>query len=287
MPDATFDPRFACPPRADGKPRLTVLLTTLNEERHVAPCLASVASIADGIVTVDSFSTDATRERAAEAGSVVWTHEFLGAAPQKNWAMPRIDTDWLLIVDADERIPPPLAAEIRRVVDADAQQPAAFYIHRRQWACGAHVAHSGWKADAVIRLVRQGKGRYPNRRVHADMTVDGTVGRLAESMEHHTFESLSQYAPKMQRQANWGAGQAFRDGRRCGAATVAGRSLWRFFRTWVIQLGFLDGWRGLVVCGIQGYTTFLKWAQVAEWTAAEREGRPLLGMPPFDEGGEG
>lgn len=275
-------PRLTIAPRADGRPRLAVLLTTKDEERHVVACLSSAAPIADGIVTVDSFSTDRTAELAAPFGEV-WPHEFLGSAAQKNWAMPRIDADWLLILDADERLSPALAAEIRAAVDRNASSPVAFRIRRVQWVLGAPIRHSGWGTDSVVRLIRSGRGRYPDRRVHADLDVDGAVSPLAHPMDHHTFTSLGRYLPKVSKFALWGGAQAFRDGRRCGTPTVLLRSLWRFLRTFVFQLGFLDGTRGALVCGLQAYGTFLKWAHVAEWTLAEERGEPLEGMPEFEE----
>jgi len=278
--------RFVCPLRQDGRPRLTVLLTTRNEERHVEACLASIRSIAEGIVTVDSFSSDRTRELAGKMGSTVWTHEFLGSAAQKNWAMERIDTDWILVIDADERIPEALAGEIRNAVDRDSPGTSAFRIRRIQWALGQPIRWSGWQTDSVIRLVRSERGRYPDRRVHAEMDVDGPVGELSGRMIHHTFESLVQYLPKVGKFANWGAAQAFRDGKRAGGVTILARSTWRLVRTFVFQLGVLDGWRGAVVCGLQAYGTFLKWSWVAEWTAAEKSGRPIVGMPEFEKSAE-
>jgi glycosyltransferase involved in cell wall biosynthesis len=276
-------PFFRCPPRSDGRPRLTVLLTTLDEERHVGACLGSVAGIADGIVVVDSFSTDRTREIAAAAGAEVWQHEFLGSAAQKNWAMARIESDWLLVVDADERIPEGLAREIRETVDRNAAGPAGYSIRRVQWVLGAPIRFSGWGTDSVVRLVRSGRGSYPDRRVHAEMTLDGERGMLRGRMVHHTFESLERYIPKVDRFALWGAAQVFRDGARSGIGRAVTRSGWRFFRTFALQLGFLDGWRGLLVCALQGWGTFLKWARVAEWSEAERSGRPIEGMPRFEK----
>lgn len=281
-PDGSADPRFRCPARTDGAPRLTVLLTTLDEERHVEECLRGIAAIADGIVTVDSFSRDRTCELAARAGSVVWRHEFLGSAAQKNWAMERIDTDWILVLDADERVPAPLAREIREVVDRNLPSPAGYFIGRVPWVLGGPVRRSGWGSDAVIRLVRSGRGRYPDRRVHAEMAVDGEVGRLEGRMEHLTFDSLHHYLPKLIRFANWGAAQAFRDGKRGGMAKAAARAVARGLRTYVLQLGMLDGWRGALVCGLQAWGTWLKWAWVAEWTESESKGRPLAGFPEFE-----
>ena len=275
------EPGLEIPKRTDGRPRLAVLLTTKDEERHVEACLASVESIADGIVTVDSFSTDRTRELAARFGAV-WEHEFLGSAAQKNWAIPRIDADWILVIDADERLSPELAAEIRSAVDRS-DGTAAYRIRRVQRVLGAPVRFSGWGSDAVTRLFRAGKGRYPDRRVHADLDVDGSVGTLRAPMEHLTFESFAQYLPKVAKFALWGGAQAFRDGKRCGAATILSRSIWRFVRTYVFQLGFADGVRGAIVCGLQAYGTFLKWGHVAEWTLAERRGAPLVGMPEFED----
>ena len=265
-------------------PALTALVTTFNEEANVAECLESLA-FADRILLVDSFSTDRTVEIARSFPRVtVVQREYLGSAAQKNWAMDQVETPWLLIVDADERVPAALAREIEATLEAAERgtAPATYWIRRRNFFLGREIRHSGWSTDRVVRLLRKDAARYPQRRVHADLSPGGPVGTLREPLAHHTCRSLDQYLEKIHRYSVWGAADAYRAGRRAGAAELVFRPLWRFFRMYVVQAGFLDGWNGLVLCALQAWGVFLKWSRVWEWTAERRAGREPQ-LPKYDE----
>ena len=146
------------------RPGLTAIITTLNEEINIRDCLASVA-FADRILVVDSFSTDRTVEIAREFPNVqIFQREYFGSAAQKNWAMDKVETPWLLIVDADERVPERLAREIQAVIEKDPPEDH-FYVRRENVFIDRVIRHSGWSTDKVIRLIRRGTARYPNRRV--------------------------------------------------------------------------------------------------------------------------
>jgi len=244
---------------------VTAIVPTLNEEENVAECLAGLA-FADEILVVDSGSTDRTREIAAAAleGRVrVLQHEYLGNGPQCNWAMDQAREPWVFIVDADERVPPALAAEIRGVLDSESgPRPDLFFVRRRNVFLGHTIRHSGWGTDRLVRLVRRGAARYPERLVHSDIETDGRgpVPTLPTPLEHVTANTLPAYLEKLHRYAAWGAEDLFRSGRRAGLPTILFRSSWRFVRTFVVQAGFLDGRHGLLVCALQSYGTFLKWA---------------------------
>lgn len=256
---------------------LTAIVPTFNEEENVAECLAGLA-FADEILVVDSGSTDRTREIAAAtpgARSVrVLEHEYLGNGPQCNWAMDQASHPWVLIVDADERVPPELAAEIAALLSSDALADH-YRLRRENVFLGRTIRHSGWGADRLVRLVRRGSVRYPDRKVHSDIEPHGPAPTLRTPLVHHTSRSLSAYLEKVHRYAVWGAADLYRSGRHSGAATIAFRSVWRFLRTFVVQAGFLDGTRGLLVCGLQSYGTFLKWAHLWEWRRLERLGVPV------------
>ena len=247
---------------------LTAIVPTLNEERNVAACLATL-SFADEILVVDSGSSDRTREIAASHPRVrVLEHEYLGNGPQCNWAMDRASHPWILIVDADERVPPGLAREIEALLEGE---PAArhYFLRRQNVFLSRPIRHSGWGSDRLVRFLRRGSARYPERRVHADIEPSGPAPTLSAPLWHETAASLPAYLDKVHRYALWGAADLRRAGRRAGLLSVVLRPVWRFIRTYVVQAGFLDGRAGLLVCGLQAYGTFLKWAHVWEWRRLE------------------
>jgi glycosyltransferase involved in cell wall biosynthesis len=248
---------------------LTAIVPTFNEEENVRDCLAGLA-FADEILVVDSGSTDRTREIAAALPKVrVLEHEYLGNGPQCNWAMDRASYPWVLIVDADERVPAELAGEIGRVI---ASEPSSdrFLLRRENVFLGRPVRHSGWGTDRLVRLVRRGSARYPERRVHSDIEAPPGTPTLRSALKHHTARSLPAYMEKLHRYAAWGAEDLRAAGRRAGIATVAGRTVWRFLRTYFVQGGFLDGRTGLLVCSLQAWGTLLKWARLWECRRLEK-----------------
>lgn len=265
---------------ASGRQAVSVIITTFNEEVNVAECIESVLW-ADEILLVDSFSTDRTVEGAKRYPVTVMQREYFGSAAQKNWAIDRVQHDWVLIIDADERVPEPLAREILTVL---ATRPAVngYYIRRENVFIDKVIRHSGWSTDKVVRLFRRDKGRYPNRRVHADLEIEGPVPVLTHPFLHYTFRTFDQYFPKFLNYAEWGAAQAFRDGRKAGFNELALRPLWRFLRTYVVQRGFLDGTHGFVVCALQAFGVFLKYARLWEYRIRAARGEDLR-LPAFDD----
>lgn len=267
----------------EGRLPVSVIITTYNEEVNVGDCIESVLW-ADEILLVDSFSTDATVEIAGRYPVRVEQREYFGSAAQKNWAMDRVTHDWVLIVDADERVPEPLAREILEVL-ASGPDHHGYSIRRENVFVDRVMRHSGWSTDTVIRLFRRDKGRYPNRRVHADVEIEGPTPLLRNAFLHFTFRSFDQYFDKFLNYAEWGAAQAFREGRKVGFVAIAGRPAWRFFRTYVLQLGFLDGLHGVVLCMLQSFGVFLKYARLWEYNLRSRRGETIE-LPAFDESPE-
>jgi glycosyltransferase involved in cell wall biosynthesis len=266
------------------RPALTAIVTTFNEEVNIRECLESLAFV-DEILLVDSFSTDGTVAIARSFPGVrIVQREYLGSAAQKNWAMDQVTTPWLLIIDADERVPERLAREITTLLEKG-PQASHYSIRRQNFFLGRLIRHSGWSTDKVVRLIRRGTARYPNRRVHADLETDGPTPTLMEPMLHHTYRSLDRGLEKLHRYAIWAAADAFRHGRRAGPSGLVFRPAWRFFRMYVVQAGFLDGRDGLVVCGLQAYGVFLKWARVWEWERFRQNGWPVE-LPAYDESRE-
>ena len=263
------------------RPKISAVVTTYNEQHNIADCIESLLWC-DEIVLVDSYSTDNTPEIARSYEKVRFLQRtYYGSASQKNWAMDQVTNDWILIFDADERCTPELQAEILSVI-ASPNPADAYIVKRRVYFMDRVIRFSGWQHDRVVRLVRLGVGRYPNKRVHADMEVRGRVKVLHNPMLHFMIESFEQYLPRIIKYGFWGAAQGWRNGRRPGVVEVFGRTVWRFWRMYIFQLGILDGMAGLVFCLLQSFGTYLKWGILWEWRANASRGREP-NLPEFDE----
>ncbi len=264
-----------------GRTKLSAIVTTFNEERHIAACLESL-TWCDEILVVDSFSTDRTPEIARSFEKVRFEQRtYYGSASQKNWAMDQVQHDWFLIFDADERCTADLQKEIEGLL-ASGPTHEAYTIRRKVYFMDHLIRFSGWQHDQVVRLVKQGSGRYPNRRVHADMVTRGPAPLLRNPMLHYMADSFDEYFPRIQKYSVWGASQAWKEGKRAGVAEGFGRSVWGFIRTYLIRGGFLDGMYGLVFCMLQAYGTYLKWAILWGWRVNEARGRKP-NLPIFDD----
>lgn len=271
-------------PNPSARPRVSAIITTFNEEANIAGCIESLLWC-DEILVVDSFSTDRTPEIVRGFEKVrFYQRTYYGSASQKNWAMDQVTNEWILIFDADERCTPALHKEIESLLAAG-PKAEAYTIRRRVYFLGRVIRFSGWQHDRVVRLVRNGSARYPNRRVHADMITRGPVPVLHSFMDHYMADSLDEYIKRIEKYSFWGAAQNWREKRKSGPNQVFGRSVWRFLRTYVFQLGILDGMHGLVFCMLQAYGTYLKWALLWGWHVnAARGCAPNL--PIFDDSEE-
>jgi (heptosyl)LPS beta-1,4-glucosyltransferase len=245
-----------------------VLLTARDEEEQLPEAVASVAGWAtELLVVIDPRTSDRTREAAARAGALVLEHPFESSAAQCNWGLDRCESEWVLVLDADERVTPALREEIGQVLVAPSA--SAYTVPRVNFAFGRRVRFGDWGHDEIVRLVDRTKARFVERAVHGAV-VAPSVGRLAGALEHHTLRSLSQYLPKLHEYAVRGAADLVAEGRRAGPLKVLAHAEWRFVRSFVLRLGFLDGGTGFVVAVLGAYGTFLKWAGVWEATTRRR-----------------
>jgi len=226
-------------------PRLSVAIIAFNEENNIAPCLRSVAW-ADEIVVVDNGSTDRTREIARECGAhVLVVPDWPGFGVQKNRAIDACTGDWILALDADERVEAPLRAEIERAVAQTALE--VYAMPRRSTYCGRFMRHGGWWPDYVTRLFRRGSARYSDARVHERLVTERPVGRLSAPLTHYSFRSMDQVVDKMNRYSSEGARMLVERGRTPGLASAIGHGLAAFLRTYIFKLGFLDGRFGFLL----------------------------------------
>jgi glycosyltransferase involved in cell wall biosynthesis len=239
---------------------LTVVIPTLNEAAQIADCVRHVAW-ADEVIVADGGSTDGTPERARAAGAHVLPGSWGTIAAQRNAAIAAARHDWILAVDADERVSPELAREITEAVRAPSHE--AYAARRRNVYLGRTVVHGGWGSDWVVRVFRRER-RFVERRVHEAVERHGDVGRLRAQLEHVPYRDLAHHLEKLDRYARWAAQDLVERGRRARVGDLLLRPPARFVRMYVFQLGLLDGWHGAVLCGLASVSVFLKYAHLWE-----------------------
>ena len=249
-----------------ARPTLSAVLIVRNEAARLRDCLESVRW-ADEIVVVDTGSTDQTVAIAREFTAKVTSAEFSGFGPLKNRALDLATGDWILSIDADERVPPALRDEIVAALGA-AGGPAGYEIPRLSHLAGQPMRHGGWWPDYVVRLVRRGHGRFTDDPVHERLDVRGETGRLAAPLVHLAYENFEQVLDKLNRYSTLSAEKMLRTGRRAGIATAIGHGLWSFFRTYVLQLGVLEGRRGFLLAVLNAENSFYRYVKL--WRLLER-----------------
>jgi len=225
--------------------RLSVAIITLNEERNLAECLTSVA-FADEIVVVDGGSRDHTCEIARAAGArVIEERDWQGFGVQKNRAIDACSGDWVLSIDADERVPQNLRAEIQTVLRNSAFD--IYEIPRSSYYCGRFMRHSGWWPDYVRRLFRRGTARFSPAPVHESLQTDRSVGRMSTPLEHWTFRTMEDVLDKVNRYSSLSAPVVIERGGRPTLSTAILHGAGAFFRTYFLRRGFLDGSHGFML----------------------------------------
>ena len=261
---------------------VTALIHTLDEHDYIEDCIRSV-DWADEIYLMDSFSRDGTVELVREKFPRVRIEqrEYLGAASQKNYAIDRATHDWIFVIDADERVTPKLRDEILRTLDGPLDL-WAYSVGRFNFMLGRPVRFSGLQRDRVTRLFHRKHARYPNKRVHADLLVDGEAGRLGHKMDHLYIRSFDHMIAKMTRYGNWAATQMFIDGKEASLLDILGHPLAKFIRDYIFNFGFLDGAPGLISVGMHVYYTFWKYAKLWEFNRLKRVGKPVP-LPSLDQ----
>jgi (heptosyl)LPS beta-1,4-glucosyltransferase len=242
---------------------VSVAIITRDEQERLPGCLMSLA-FADEIVVVDSGSRDRTAEIAASYGARVLTEEWRGFSGQKQFAVDQCRHDWVLILDADERIPPETATIIREELALSDPAVAAFGFRRKNYLHGRWVKHCGWWPDRVVRLVDRRRGRFDGRPVHEQWLTEGNERNLEACIEHISFRNYSRLVEKMERYSSLGSQELFEKGVKAGALTPLSHSVWMFLRTYGLERGFLDGFDGLVISIMNAGGSFLKYAKLRE-----------------------
>ena len=242
---------------------LSVIVITKNEASNIAACLASV-SFAGEVIVVDSGSLDGTAVIAEQMGArVMTTSDWPGFGRQKNRALDLATGDWILSIDADERVTPELAAEIRRAMESNTA--LIFDIPRRTSFCGQWIDHCGWSPDRVTRLFQRGAARFNDHLVHESLqaVVPNTqTASLHHPLLHFSYPTPNHYWDKLKIYSEAWAIQKAQEGKSTSIARAMASSVVAFVRSYIIRLGFLDGALGFVVCQMQAQATFYKYFQL-------------------------
>jgi glycosyltransferase involved in cell wall biosynthesis len=245
-------------------PRVSIVVITLDEEDHLRRCLESVAW-ADEIVVIDAESRDKTVQIAREFTDRVISRPWAGFATQKNFAVEQTTGDWVLSLDADEEASPELRHEIAAAI-ADPRACDGYAIRRRNVFLGQWIRYGGLYPDWQVRLFRRGRGRFIERAVHESVSVEGTVGRLRGHLMHCSYEGVTDFCDRANRYSSLAADEWIREGRRVRARELVVRPLGRFVSMYVLQRGFLDGRRGLLLAALYAYYVFMRSAKIWEAT---------------------
>jgi glycosyltransferase involved in cell wall biosynthesis len=240
--------------------RLTAILITYNEEHNLPRALASLEDLAEEIVVVDSGSTDRTCEIARRHGARVFRRAFRDFGDQKNFAASQATQEWILSLDADEELSPDLRASLREWKQRE-PHAAAYVFARRASYLGGWIRHSGWYPDRKVRLYRRDRARFVGR-LHEAVEVDGPAGQLSGELYHYTVRTLDEHARKMEVYTTLAAEELFRAGRRRWRLAMLLAPLWAFVRTFVLERGFLDGYRGWLIARMAARYVFLKYRKL-------------------------
>ena len=249
-----------------SRPRLSVVVITLNEAERLRACLES-AAWADELVVVDAESQDKTVQIAREFTDRVLVRPWAGFAEQKNFAVAQATGDWILSLDADEEVPPELRAEIQALLGAEPAEDG-YRVPRRNIFWGRWIRHGGLYPDWQLRLFRRGRGRFVERTVHESVRVEGRVGRLASPLVHRSYRDVADFLERADRYSTLAAAEWVRSGRRAGVGDLVVRPAGRFLSMYVVRGGFLDGWPGFLLACLYAYNVFVRSAKV--WERARR-----------------
>ena len=246
------------------KQKLTVIIPCKNERKNIRPCLEAAKRVADEILVADSGSTDGTLDIVRDVGGCrIVEREYVNSGNFKNWAIPQASHQWVLVVDADERVTPELAAEIHTLLNGCPKHDG-YHVYRANYFMGHRIRHSGWGRDKVLRLFRRDLGRYVGESDHAEVSVaSGRVSHLRARLEHFTYWTYDQYFRKFERYTVQGAQNRRAAGKRASFVQMLLAPPLRFLHFYIFRLGFLDGMAGLQVSALTGMSSFVK--QIRLW----------------------
>jgi len=260
------------------RPRISVCVITLNEENNIVDCLESV-KWAGEIIVVDSLSTDSTCKIAKRYTDKIFLNKFNGFAEQKNFAQEKATGDWILFLDADERVSLKLKEEITKKIgetnwceeSCSRGAVVGFYIKRRTYYLGKWVRHGGWYPDYQLRLIKRGKGRweYPNdAKLHEKIVLNGRADFLKSDIYHFTYENFSHHLRVINHYSDIVSDEWIKRKKFCLLEAVIHTKI-KFFETYIYKLGFLDGLVGFIISVTSAFYVFSKYVKLWEKERSE------------------
>lgn len=231
---------------AGQRPKLSACIITLNEEDRIRECIESL-DFCDEVVVVDSHSTDRTREIAAECGARVIERDWPGHVAQKEFAIRQASHDWVLCLDADERISDALRAQLLELRDAGFPGRAGWRMPRLSYYMGRWVKHGTWTPDYNLRLFDRRRGHWGGHNPHDRVELDGSPGTLRGRILHYPYRTLAEHLSTMDKYTTIMARGLHERGRKASLVNVVVNPWVRFVKYYIVKGGFLDGWRGLVM----------------------------------------
>jgi glycosyltransferase involved in cell wall biosynthesis len=243
-------------------PKISAVIITFNEEQYIEKCLSSLEGIADEIVVVDSFSTDHTEEICSKFNVRFSKHKFEGYVEQKNYALSLAAYPYVLSLDADEALSDELKKSILRIKDNLIYD--GYVFNRLNNYCGKWIKHSRWYPDRHLRLFNTTKGKWigPNPHDWFKMNRGSKVTRLKGNIYHWYYTNIEEHWDKVNRFSTISANEYFKAGRRAGPLTAHVHMAWSFFRSYILNAGFLDGYVGYTGCMITAMSSFLKYSKL-------------------------
>jgi glycosyltransferase involved in cell wall biosynthesis len=241
---------------------LSVVIITHNEEENIGACLESV-KWAGEVIVVDSGSSDRTPEICRAYGVRFYSEPWKSFSQQKNVAIGKATKEWVLSLDADERITPALWAEIGAAINSDKAKDG-YCVARRNFFLGKWIRHCGWYPDYNLRLFKNGKGIFKTREVHEAIELNGATGYLKSPMEHYTYKSISDYLLRLDRYSTLAVQQLIKENKKFAFHQIIFRPAYTFFNMYIMRGGILDGYYGFVLSILYSVYTFSKYAKLRE-----------------------
>ncbi len=243
-------------------PSISAIVITLNEEKNIRECLESL-NWCDELIVVDSNSTDRTVEIAQGFNAKVQIVDNQTYGEKRNTGIDMASGEWILWIDADERITPELQKEILELIAADKQPYDAYLINRKSFFINKFIKHCGWYPDYTLRLFRRSTGiRFNTLLVHESAVFSGDKGRLKNDILHYTDRDFEHYISKLNSYTTLSARQLFEKGRKAGFFDIIFRPAFTFFKMYFLKLGILDGFMGLVLCTLSSVHVSVKYSKL-------------------------
>ena len=247
---------------------LSVIVIAKNEEHNIVDCLELV-SWAKEIVVVDGGSDDKTVELARRFSQKVFIKPWEGYAEAKNFALQQCSGDWILWLDADERVTKELSEEIKDILGQEVTGIVGFEISRKAFFLGRWIRHCGWYPGYVLRLFRRGSGRWVDKRVHEHLEIEGDTRRLNSDLLHYTDPNLWHYLEKFNRYTTLAAEELTARNEPFSLSQLILRPMWLFVKMYFLKLGFLDGVQGFILCVLSSCYVFTKYAKLWELSTSK------------------